>query len=221
MKRWQSIALIAAGLAGAGYFYYTRSGATLGVFGDHPGASYGSTVDVPVSTGKPGRMDWRTVNRPDDGFKIDMPAEARDLQVPAYNEAGSSEPVNMLFANPDADTTFAISWEDTPPVARVNGNAPDKTLDMAREGMLSHTRTTLTSETRQRIAGYAARTISARNADGGILDARLIFTGQRLYTMMALFPSASVRREQDVMRFFNSFASSRLPGTSLPPATLP
>lgn len=220
MKRWQTIALVAAGLAGAGYLYYTRGGATLSFPGSHSATSSDSTVDVPAATGKPAHMDWRTVNRPDDGFKIDMPAEAKDLQVPAYNEAGSSEPVKMLFANPDGDTTFAISWEDTPPVARVNRNAPDKTLDMARDGMLSRTRTTLSNETRQMVSGFPARTISARNPDGGVLDARLIFTGQRLYTIMALFPSAGARREQDVTRLFNSFAPSRLPSTSLPPATM-
>jgi hypothetical protein len=161
------------------------------------------------------------VNRPDDGFTLEMPGEAKELQVPAYNEAGSTEPVKMLFANPDGDTTFAISWADNPPVSRVSGGTPDRTLNMARDGMLVRTRTTLSNETRSMLAGFPSRTISARNADGGVLDARLILTGERLYTLMALYPSSGVRHEQDVTRFFNSFAPSRLPGTSLPAATMP
>ena len=222
VKRWQTVALVAAGLAVVGYVYYTRSGATL-PFGLASSPSQSDqTTDAPgAATVRPAHMDWRTVNRPDDGFKIELPAEAKELQVPAYNEAGSSEPVKMIFANPDNDTTFAISWEDNPPVARVNGGSPEKTLGMARDGMLSRTRTMLVSESHTMASGFPARDIAAKNSDGGILDARLIFTGTRLYTLMALYPSAANRREQDVIRFFKSFAPSRQPGTSLPEATMP
>lgn len=220
MKRWQTFALVAAGVAVAGYVYYTRSGANFDFSGGRTSSSGSGSADTPGAPGHPAHMEWRTINRPDDGFTVEMPAEAKELQVPAYNEAGSTEPVKMLFANPDGDTTFAISWADNPPVARVNGSNPDKTLDMARDGMLTRTRTTLSNETRSMMAGFPARTITARNSDGGVLDARLILRGGRLYTLMALFPSAGVRREQDVTRFFNSFAPSRMPGTSLPPATI-
>jgi hypothetical protein len=80
---------------------------------------------------------------------------------------------------------------------------------MARDGMLSRTQTTLTSETRTTPDGYPARDIAAANAGGGVLNARIIFTGERLYTLMALFPAASARREQDVTRFYKSFEITR------------
>ena len=220
MKRWQTLILVAAGLAVAGYVYYTRYGATFTFLGGHATSSGDSATGAPTGLGHPARMDWRTLNRPDDGFTVEMPAEARELQVPAYNEAGSTEPVKMLSANPDGETTFAITWADNPPVSRVSGGTPERTLDMARDGMLRRTQTTLSNETRSMLAGFPSRTISAQNVGGGVLDARLILTGERLYTLMALYPSSSARREQDVTRFFNSFAPSRLPGTSLPPATM-
>jgi predicted Zn-dependent protease len=37
------------------------------------------------------------------------------------------------------------------------------------------------------------------------MDARLIYAGDRLYMLVAAFPSARARRDQNVARFFNSF----------------
>ena len=220
MKRWQTIAIAAAGIAAGAYVYLNWETLPLG-FLHSSRSSESSGVETPVSSGHPAKMNWQTSNRPDDGFKIEFPAEPKEVQVPAYNEAGSSEPIKMLFASPDGDTTFALSWADNPPVSRISNRLPDKTLDMARDGMLVRTRTTLTNESRILSSGFPARDIAARNGDGGILDARLIFTGDRLYTLMALFPSSQARREQDVVRFFNSFAASKLPGTALPTASGP
>lgn len=213
MKPWQSIAIGTAVLAAAGYVYLHGGLSWL-----EPKSQIASTGDLSGTAGRPAAIDWQTVNRPDDGFKIEMPVGAKDLQVPAFNEAGSMEPVKMIFSNPDADTTYAISWEDNPPVARVNNRVPDRTLDMARDGMLARTRTTLTHETQGTVGDYPARDIFAKNAGGGVLNARLIYTGDRLYTLMALFPSSGARREQDVQRFFQSFTPSQMPGKTLPRA---
>lgn len=141
-----------------------------------------------------------------------------ELQVPAFTENGSTEPVRMIFTDVESDTTFAVTWQDNPPVARVNDRIPDKTLDAARNGMLSRTQTTLDNETRVTISGYPGREITARNAGGGVLDARLIYTGERLYTLLALFPSRSAKREQDVIRFYNSFSPSHFGSPSAGPS---
>ncbi|HEX8812602.1 MAG TPA: hypothetical protein VF742_11490, partial [Terracidiphilus sp.] len=124
--------------------------------------------------------------------------------------------VNMLSVSPDGDTVYAVTWQDNPPVARFSNNVPDRTLDQARDGMLAHTQTTLLSETRITAAGSPGREILARNASGGVLNARLIYvqktgiqnTGghDRLYALMALYPTAGARHEQDVNLFFHSFA---------------
>jgi hypothetical protein len=60
--------------------------------------------------------------------------------------------------------------------------------------------------------------VLARNVQGGILNARLICVGNRLYIMMALFNSADAAQDQDVSRFFDSFSSSQ---SSAIPETLP
>lgn len=220
VKRWHYVAIGIAVLGGAGYFYVHHGGAGLSnvsSISSNPGD--GAIPDLGGTGGRPARMVWRTVSRADEGFRIELPADPKDLQVPAYNEAGSTEPVKMIFASPDADTTFAIAWEDNPPVARVNNRAPDRTLDMARDGMLARTQTTMVNETRGMAAGFPSRDIAARNTGGGVLDARMIYANDRLYTLLALFPSDAARREQDVLRFFNSFAPSRTPGVSLPEAS--
>jgi len=212
MKRWHFILIGVAALAAAGYFYLNGG---LG-FGHRPDTvlTIGG-VSIP-SIPHPARMNWRATVRPDAGFSVDMPGEPKDLQVPAYNEAGSTEQVKMMVANPDGDTTFAVAWQDNPPVARVNSHQPDKTLDAARDGMLQRTQTSLDIDTHGMAAGYASRDVTAHNSNGGVLNVRMIYTGERLYTLMALFPSANARREQDVVRFYNSFSPSRVPGETLP-----
>jgi hypothetical protein len=81
---------------------------------------------------------------------------------------------------------------------------------MARDGMLERTQTAIVSQSLSLQRGnYPSLDVSARNGDGGILDARLILAGNRLYVLMALFPSASARREKDVARFFDSFVPGR------------
>ncbi len=215
MKRWHIILIGVAALGAAGYFYLNGG---MG-FSRHPDMveTIGG-VSVP-SILHPARMNWQATVRPDAGFTVDMPGEPKDLQVPAYNEAGSTEPVKMMFANPDGDTTFAVTWEDNPPVARANNRVPDKTLDAARDGMLRQTQTFLDNDAHGMAAGYASRDVAAHNSGGGVLNVRMIYTGERLYTLMALFPSANARREQDVVRFYNSFSPSRVPGETLPLAS--
>ena len=212
MKRWYYFALAGVVIGGAVYVYTHWTSLGLSHF-------LGGNSDSDTQP-KASHVDWRTVERPDDGIKVDMPAEAKDLQAPAYNEAGGTEPVKMLVATPDSDTAFSVSWEDNPPVARVS-RTPERTLNMARDGMLARTRTTLLTETRGLQRGNPSLDITARNPDGGVLDARLIYAGTRLYLLTAMYPSATARRERDVKRFFNSFTptlSATIPET-VPSAT--
>jgi hypothetical protein len=216
MKPWHYFALSALAVAGAIYVYTHQEGLGLSKYLHSFSREPAGTDQAEVST-RPSRMSWQTVERPDDGFRIDLPGEAKNLQVPAYNERGGSEQVKMVVATPDADTTFAVTWEDDPPVARAS-HTPEKTLDMARDGMLARTQTTLVSESRTTHRGDPALEVSARNGGGGVLNALFIYSGNRLYMLIALFPSAGARREQDVKRFFNSFAP---PGVAVIPETLP
>ena len=160
-------------------------------------------------------LHWQPVSRPQDGFKVELPDRPKSTEAPATNENGGTEQIKMLTAALDGDVTYAVTWRDNPPVARANNGDADSTLDQARDGMLTRTQTTLMSETRVTASGFPGREILARNTQGGLLNARIIYVGGgsagRLYTLMALFPTAGARREQDVSRFFNSFAIQSVP----------
>ena len=221
MKRWYYIVLIGIGILAAAYAYLHRQ--ELGL-----GGSPGGTVDVgssadsgtsAVSSGAhPAHVSWQKIDRSPDGFKVDMPSDIKEIQIPAYNEHGGSEQVSMIFANPDAETTYSVAWADDPPVARVSSHAADRTLDMARNDALLRTQTTLVNELRTSQGGFPAREFAARNVGGGVMNSRLIYAGTRLYMLTAAFPSAGARRDQDVVRFFTSFSIISSPGI---PETMP
>jgi hypothetical protein len=182
-----------------------------------PTRSGSSMLDA--ATGKD--FSWRQVDESSQGFKLEMPGDPKQIVVTADNEAGSTEPISMLQVKPQPDRTFAVAWAEKPPVARMNDLVPEKTLDEARDGALARTATTKISEIRSNPQGFPGRDIEARNVGGGILDARLIYAGSRLYMLIATSPSAAGRNEDDVARFFNSFtiaSNTQIPET-LPPAT--
>ncbi len=196
--------------AGAFYVYTHRE--SLGVLTHLIGGGADS------ESARPAKMSWQSVDRPNDGFKVDLPSEPKEMAAQAFNETGGAEPIRMIAAAPDDDTYFAVTWQDNPPVARMNNRAPEATLNMARDGMLARTQTSLVNQSLSLQRGNPSLEVSARNGGGGVLDARLIMAGNRLYVLMALFPSAGARRERDVARFFDSFVPGR---PSAIPETMP
>jgi hypothetical protein len=174
-----------------------------------------------IQNGSAKDMEWRPVDETAQGFKVEMPGDPRSVVVQANNETGNLEPVSMLLVKPDSERTYAIAWADKPPVARMNDLVPDKTLDQARDGALSRTNTTPVSEIRSNPQGFPGRDIVAHNVGGGVLDARLIYAGSRMYMLIATAPSVAARHEDEVNRFFNSFAinsNTQIPET-IPAAT--
>jgi hypothetical protein len=163
---------------------------------------------APASQTGPASIVWEKIDRSRDGFRVEMPTGVQQTQVPAYNERGGEEPVQMIFSNPSADTTFSVAWADNPPVARINQRSAERTLEMARDDALNRTQTALVNESGASFDGHPARDFTAQNANGGTMSSRLIYVGQRLYMLTAVFPSAGARRDEDVSRFFNSFATS-------------
>jgi hypothetical protein len=91
----------------------------------------------------------------------------------------------------------------------VNQRSPEKTLEMARDDALNRTQTALVNESGASFDGFPARDFTAQNANGGTMNSRLIYAGQRLYMLTAVFPSAAARRDTDVSRFFDSFAINK------------
>jgi hypothetical protein len=199
-----SILLSAILVIGLIYVYLHRQ--ELGLGGSHPAAIEEIANSVPAQTGQttPAPIVWEKVDHSSDGFKVEMPTGVQETQVPAYNEQGGEEPVKMIFSNPSADTTFSVSWADNPPVARVNQRSAERTLEMARDDALNRTQTALVNESGTTLDGFPARDFTAQNANGGTMNSRLIYAGQRLYMLTAVFPSAAARRDTDVLRFFNS-----------------
>lgn len=220
VKRWYYIVL-AGLLVVIVYVYLHRQ--ELGLTGPHGLLSSDApSAELASSPSRPPLMKWQTVDRSGDGFRVEMPGDIREIQIPAYNERGGAEQVDLIYATPSAEITYSAAWADNPPVARANGQASDRVLDMARDDSLARTQTNLISESKSSPGGYPTRDFAARNAGGGIMDVRLMYTGHRLYMLIAAFPSTNARRDQDVTRFFNSFklvASSRVPETmpSAPP----
>ncbi len=212
MKQLYFIVLTGILILGIVYIYLHRQ--ELGLTG-LPG--FGVEGDTSAEQSTPASMSWRKVDRSQDGFKVEMPAEVQETEVPAYNETGGSEQVNMILCNPNSETSFSVAWADDPPVARVNGHAPDRTMDMARDDALARTQTILIEEYRTNTDGYPARDFVGRNMNGGLISSRMIYAGPRLYLLSAAFPSASARRDKDVTRFFDSFILSMTNN----PASLP
>jgi len=158
-----------------------------------------------------GEMAWQTVDRSADGFKVRMPPGVTETQIPAYTDHGVVEQAEMIEATVDPDTTYAVAWADNPPVEQAAGEDAEKTLDMARDGALGRTQTSLVSESHREIDGHESREFVARNAGGGILNGRLILAGTHLYMLIATFPVTEEQREEDVDRFFESFKLTGVP----------
>lgn len=196
VKRWYYLVLGAILVCGGVYIYYHRQ--ALGLTGSASDAT-------DTSSPQPAHITWQTVDRTPEGFKLDMPADIRQIEVPAYDGTGGADQVDMIYSYPNSVTSYSISWKDNPPVERAARENPETTLDSARDGALTRTEAVLVTESRSTREGYPTRDFVGRNESGGIFNARLILAGQRLYLLIAAFPGASARRDSDVSRFFDSF----------------
>lgn len=207
VKRWYYIVLGGILLTGGLYIYLHR--VALGLV-PAPLGETDTTLNAGAGTNappaSPARIFWQKVNRSKDGFRLEMPSDSKEIQIPAYTGEGGSEQVHMLYAYPDAQTSFSIAWADNPPVLRAAGASAEKALDTARDDALARTQTSLVTESKGTRGGFPSRDFVGRNSGGGIFNARIILANQRLYMLMASFPSANARRPQDVARFFDSFA---------------
>lgn len=205
MKWLFSVLLSIILIVGLIYVYLHRQ--ELGLGGSRPAPAEETATSAPTQATQtgPASIVWEKIDRSSDGFKVEMPTGVQQTQVPAYNEQGGEEPVQMILSNPSADTTFSVAWADNPPVARVNQRSAERTLEMARDEALNRTQTALVNESGASFDGHPARDFTAQNANGGTMNTRLIYAGQRLYMLTAVFPSAAARRDSDVTRFFNSF----------------
>ncbi len=200
MRRLLYFVLIVVVVGVIAYFVYEHR-AWLGL-----GSAGGGVPTEETNTDlQPAHASWHPVDRTQNGFRIDMPSDASEIQIPAYNTNGDAEEMEMIVATPNAETTYAIAWDDNPPVERASGEAVERTLDNARDGALARSQTTLMGESHANFQGYPARDFSGQNQSGGLFNARLILAGKKLYMMIVAFPAPSARRDEDVNHFFDSF----------------
>ena len=200
VRKWVYFAAFVVVIGVIAYFVYQHR-AWLGL-----GSAGGGVPTEETNTDlEPAHVSWHAVDRVQDGFRIEMPSDTSEIQIPAYNVKGDAEEMEMIVANPNAETTYAIAWDDNPPVERVSGQAVERTLDNARDGALARTQTTLIGESHANYLGYPARDFSGQNQSGGLFNARLILAGTKLYMIIAAFPAPSARRDEDVNHFFDSF----------------
>jgi hypothetical protein len=211
MIQWQIIGAAVVIALGVGYVVVHRQ--QLGFAGPHAiGTRDGRDAQSPKPDARPASIEWQKIEHGQDGFRVDMPEDIKQIQIPAYTETGGTQRLDLIYSNPDAETTFSAAWQNNPPVARVNRQIVDRTLEMARDGAIARTQTTLVNETRENTQGIPGRMFEARNSGGGVMNARLIYAGSHLYMLIASFPSVRARRDRDVTRFFDSFAITSQPG---------
>ena len=203
MKRWLYIVLLGLLVLGGVYVYLHRQ--DLGLVSSTTSDSDQSAASQSGALYHPARITWQRTDRTPDGFLVDMPTEVKQIQIPAYNEQGGADQVDMIYSYPDAQTSYSVAWADNPPVMLASGRSPQLTLDTARDDALGRTQTTLVSESKSSINSLPARDFSARNVGGGVMNCRLIYDGSRLYMLIAAFPASSARSDDDVQHFFNSF----------------
>jgi hypothetical protein len=195
VRRWYILVLGAILIGGGVYIYLHRQDLGLG-------PSLQTDTD---QSPRPANIQWATMDRSAEGFRVDMPLGTREVQVPAYNPTGGEEQVEMVFSDPDSATSYSVAWKDDPPVERSSQDNPQQILNNARDGALTRTQTVLVSQSAGNRQGYPILDFQGRNEGGGIFNARLLLAGRRLYLLMAAFPAASARRDADVSRFFDSF----------------
>ncbi len=211
MKWWHYLVLGGIVSVCIGYVWMHRE--ELGLTHQHAiGAD--DSRDLP-STGPvahPATISWQKVDRSADGFRVEMPTDVKQIQIPAYNGTGGADQVNMIFSNPSSDTTFSVVWQDNPPVGS-GGRKPDHILEDARDGAVARTQTALVNDAATSTQGFPGRTFEARNSGGGIMNSRLVYAGSRLYMLTAAFPSASARRpkgREPFLQFLHDHSLGRI-----------
>ena len=201
MKKRTYIYIVVVVLAAAGYYVH-----------EHWDAWQRNSFTIVSSTKEPALLQhnvstltWQNADESANGFTVAVPSNPVETTALATNEHGAHEPVKMLIAHPDANSTFAVAWEDNPPVARVHGDQVDAIFDAARSQAINATYTSQLSEQRNTDQGFPARQFVARNNQGGYLDARFIWAAPRLYMLIATYPNEQDRKEIDITHFFQSF----------------
>jgi hypothetical protein len=204
VNRWGYLGLAIILIVIAVFVYQLRD--DLGLGSHARGAKQQVAANGQSKSPNPAEISWHKIDRTIDGFQIEMPANVQETKIPAYDEHGGAEQADMLYAYPDPKICYSVTWEEDPPVERINKHVPDRTLDMALTNALDRSQTMLLNRSDISQQGFPGRDFSARNSGGGVINSRLVLARHRLYMLTAAYPSADARSDRDVARFFSSFS---------------
>lgn len=148
-------------------------------------------------------LDWRELKSTEGGFKVLMPARAKETSGPIGAGAGSA--TLTLWTAEATGAVFGAGHADYP------GDAAAE-LAAARDGLVRNVRGKLTSEQDVRIANRPALfgravIIEGFAADGSprVVHAHLYASGRRLYEL-AVIAKPGALSAADLEMFFGSFS---------------
>ena len=148
-------------------------------------------------------LDWRELKSTEGGFKVLMPARAKETSGPMGTGAGSA--TLKLWTAEAAGAVFGAGHADYP------GNAAAE-LAAARDGLARNVRGKVISDRDVRttnLPGLSGRalTIEGFAADGSarVVHARLYASGRRLYEL-AVIAKPGALSAADLEMFFGSFS---------------
>jgi hypothetical protein len=133
---------------------------------------------------------WTVCPHPELGFSIEAPAP---LATASTTQATAMGPVKTVV--------FAIVENDTSPIAlavadysgvNLAGLDVQKALDAAVKDPLGRLHAVLLTQTPITVDGFPGREITGRaDPDGLLVKGRIVFTGRRLYQLVAIGPATS------------------------------
>jgi hypothetical protein len=139
-------------------------------------------------------------------FTVVSPVHLQESIQPVESQATGKIDLHIFLGN-QGDLAYAVAYADYPPDIVRKGN-PEKILDGASLGMVSHINGKLVRETKIEIEGYPGREllieVTIQAGVPGTVKGRVFLVGNRIYQMMWIAPKgqASLKALDDFLQSF-------------------
>jgi hypothetical protein len=134
--------------------------------------------------------DWATYAHPELGFSIDSPVPPASQTTSASTPKGAVK--TTVFAIDEGQTGAVVLAVDDYRGVKLSEDDVRKALEAAVQRPLKKLSAVLISDTPITVDGFSGREITARADPAGLLiKGRIVFTGQRLYQLIAVGPAAT------------------------------
>lgn len=143
------------------------------------------------------RDEWINVSVPDGSFSVQMPEEPTQTTRKLARTDGDVNVTTYTYQNPAARYRVSVMGLPKTPMD------PHGELDAAAKNLaenLDHVENTT-------IGGKPARIVETVNRGGEFIFARLILSGDRLYTLVATYSRTAIKKNvaERANKFFDSF----------------